>query len=91
MTLTRPVRSAAVAGLLFHTLAALWIWWSYPTGTRGLVLFWSDFPASLLFAGLAGRPYLAASLFAGGALWALGAGLLAALVGKLARRPSGAV
>ena len=86
MALSRPVRSAAIAGFLFHALAVLWIWTSYPTGTRGLVLFWSDFPASLLYAGVSGRAYLAASLLAGGALWALGAGLLAALVGRLARR-----
>jgi hypothetical protein len=90
VSLSRPVRSAAVAGFLLHAIAVLWIWASYPTGTRGLVLFWSDFPVSLFFAGLTGRPFLAASLTTGGALWALGAGLLAALVGRLARRPSGA-
>jgi len=90
VALPRPVRNAALAGFLCHALAALWIWKSYPTGTRGLVLFWSDFPASLAYAGLAGRPFLAASLLAGGALWALWAALFAALVGRLARRPGGA-
>lgn len=90
MAHSRPVRNAALAGFLCHALAALWIWKSYPTGSRGLVLFWSDFPVSLLYAGVSGRAYLAASLAAGGALWALGAALLAALVGKLARRPAGA-
>lgn len=91
MALPRPVRSAAIAGFLLHALAVLWIWKSYPSGTRGLVLFWSDFPVSLLYAGVSGRAYLAASLLAGGALWALGAGLLAALVGRLSRRPTGAL
>lgn len=88
MSLSGPVRGAALAALLFHTLAVAWIWTSYPTASRALILFWSDFPASLAFAGLSGGAYLAASLVVGGALWALGAGLLAALVGKLARRPS---
>ncbi|MBZ0090366.1 MAG: hypothetical protein K8H90_08325 [Thermoanaerobaculia bacterium] len=86
MSLSGPVRGAALAALLLHTLAVVWIWASYPTGSRALLLFWSDFPASLLFAGLSGGAYLAASLLAGGALWAAGAGLLAALVGRLARR-----
>lgn len=90
MSLPRPVRSAAVAGFLCHAVAALWIWASYPTTSRALILFWSDFPVSLLFAGFAGGAFLAASLLAGGALWALGAALLAALVGRLARRPAGA-
>jgi hypothetical protein len=90
VSLSRPVKSAGFTGFLLHTVAAIWIWTSYPTGSRGLVLFWSDFPVSLAFAGLTGRPFLVASLLAGGALWALGAGLLAALVGKLARRPGGA-
>jgi len=90
VSLSGPVKGAAAAALVFHTLAVVWIWATHPTASRALILFWSDFPASLLFAGLAGGAYLAASLVVGGALWAFGAGLLAALVGKLARRPSGA-
>jgi len=89
VAISRPLLQTAIAGFLFHALAVLWIWTSYPTASRALILFWSDFPASLAFAGLSGSAYLAASLVVGGALWALGAGLLAALVGKLARRPSG--
>jgi hypothetical protein len=80
-----PLRAAFVWGVLLHTVAALWIW-SRPGGGRGLVLFWADFPVSLLYAGVTGGAYLAASLLAGGALWGAIAALLAALVGRLARR-----
>jgi hypothetical protein len=80
-----PLRAAFIWGVLLHSLAALWIWSSYG-GTRALVLFWADFPASLAYAGVSGRGFLAASLLAGGLLWGAIAAALAALVGRLARR-----
>ena len=80
-----PARAAALWAFLLHTAAALWIWWRWDPALRSGVLFWMDFPLSLAYAGATGRAFLAASLLAGGALWAaLGAGL-ARLVGRLAR------
>jgi hypothetical protein len=81
-----PVRSAFLAGALLHALAALWIWSRYSSAARALVLFWADFPASLAYAGLGGGRFLAASLLVGSLLWGAVAALLAALVGRVARR-----
>jgi len=80
-----PAREAALWAFGLHALFATWIWWRWGSGVRGGLLFWMDFPVSLAFAGLAGRPFLVASVFAGGAWWALVAGGLTRLVGRVAR------
>lgn len=81
-----PIRAAAIAGGLLHLVAVLLIWRRHGAGTGGLVLFWMDFPVSLVYAGLTGGAYWLASVVAGTALWAAAAVLLTLLVGRLARR-----
>lgn len=80
-----PAREAALWAFGLHTAAVLWVWGRYGTGARGSVLFWMDLPVSLAYAGLAGRPFAAASVLAGGLWWALLAAGLTRLVGSSAR------
>jgi hypothetical protein len=81
-----PARAAALWVFLFHTAAALWLFFSRGAGVRGGVLFWMDFPLSVAWAGAGETSFLAASLLLGGAFWALLAAGLTALVGTIARR-----
>ena len=80
-----PAREAALWAFGLHALCALWIWLRWGSGVRGGLLFWMDFPVSLAFAGWTGSPFLLASVVAGGAWWALVAGGLTHLVGRIAR------
>jgi hypothetical protein len=80
-----PAGAAAFWAFLLHAGFALGVWWRWSSGLRGGLLFWMDFPVSLLFAGLRGPAYFAASLVVGGAWWALLAWLLARLVARTAR------
>ena len=88
--ISRPSRRAMIAALIIgavlHTLTVLWTWRTWGLFGRGNVLAWLDFPASLAYMHLDGEPLLTWSLVAGGLQWALIAGLLALLVGRLARR-----
>lgn len=87
-----PARTAALWAFGLHALGVLWVWWSWGPGFRGGVLFWMDFPVSLLHTVLTGRLFLAASLLLGGAWWALLAGGLTTLIGRAARpEPAGPV
>jgi hypothetical protein len=79
-----PARAAALAAFLLHALAALWVWWRWSAAARGGLLFWMDFPLSLVYAGAHGMMLLAASLVVGSAWWALVAAALARLVGESA-------
>ncbi len=80
-----PARSAALWALLFHSVAALWLWRSWGEGVRGSVLFWMDLPLSLAWAGFSGARFLFASLLLGGAWWALLAGALTTALGRIVR------
>ncbi|HLF57293.1 MAG TPA: hypothetical protein VI942_10655 [Thermoanaerobaculia bacterium] len=81
-----PAGAAAFWAFLLHALGALWIWWRWGSGLRSGVLFWMDFPVALLYAGLRGNAFFAASLAVGGAWWALLAAGLTRLVGRSAAR-----
>jgi hypothetical protein len=82
-------RSPAVATALWafalHALAVGWVRLQWGPGSRGGVLAWMDFPVSLAYGHLSGWAFLAASIVAGGALWAALAGGFALLLGRLAR------
>jgi hypothetical protein len=80
-----PAREVALWAFGLHALAALWVWWRWGTGVRGGLLFWMDFPLSLLYAGARSTALLAASVALGGAWWALVAAGLTVLVGRIAR------
>ncbi|KAB2962397.1 MAG: hypothetical protein F9K16_09190 [Thermoanaerobaculia bacterium] len=80
-----PARAAALWAFLLHTAAVLWIHFRWQPGLGDGVLAWMDFPLSLLWGHLSGGPFLAFSLLAGGALWAVLAAGLTRLVGRLAR------
>lgn len=82
--LSRLTRFSLAAGFLLHTVAVLWIWRSWAGGLRGGWLVWMDLPLSLLYAAVAGRRLLAASLLVGGVEWALIAAGLTYLVGRSA-------
>jgi hypothetical protein len=73
---------AAVAGLLLHTGMILWGWQTSGYFSRGIVVAWMDFPASLAYVHLEGTPMLAWSLAAGGLQWAGIAALLTFLLGR---------
>ena len=76
-------RRAALAGLLLHTIAVLWLWARWDPGLRGAWMIWVDLPLSLLWVGLSGGALLAVSLVVGGLWWgALSAGLTLA-IGRL--------
>lgn len=80
-----PAREAALWAFGLHALASSWVWLRWGSGVRGGLLFWMDFPLSLAFAGLQGKPFLAASVVLGGAWWALVAAGLTLAVGRVAR------
>lgn len=85
MSLRPPIRAAvvaALAGLLLHTVTALWVWRSWGFFGRGNVIAWIDFPVSLAYLHLDGTPLLAWSLVAGGLQWAAICALLAFLLGR---------
>jgi len=84
-----PAREVALWAFGLHALATVWIWARWASGLRGGVLFWMDFPVSLLYAGVRGRLFLLISLVAGGAWWALVAAGLTRLVGRSAASQAG--
>jgi hypothetical protein len=81
----RAARIAFIAGFLLHTLAALTAWWTWSSFGRGNVLAWIDFPVSLAFLHLDGRPLLLWSLLAGGLQWGAIAALLSLFLGRTVR------
>jgi hypothetical protein len=85
----RIVFTCAALAALLHTCAVAWTWASYGPGVRGSWLVWLDLPVSLLYLHLMGASLLPWSLLAGGLQWATTGGLLAWLVGRLARRDGG--
>jgi hypothetical protein len=80
-----PARAAALAAFLLHGVAVVWVRLAWGPGVRGGVVAWMDFPVSLAYGGLPEPGFFAASLLAGGALWAAAAAGLARLVGRVAR------
>jgi len=80
-----PAREAALWAFGLHALCAVWVWLRWGSGVRGGLLFWMDFPLSLLFAGLQGKLFLVASVVLGGAWWAFVAAGLTLAVGRVAR------
>ena len=80
-----PAREVALWAFGLHALAILWVWWRWGSGVRGGVLFWMDLPLSLLYAGLAGKLFLLASIVAGGLWWAVLAAGFTLLVGRSVR------
>jgi hypothetical protein len=88
-TSRRAAAEAAAIGIILHTLTALWIWRTWGSFGRGNVISWLDFPVSLGYMHLDGRPLLIWSLLAGGLQWAAIAALLALLIGRAARRRAG--
>jgi len=81
----RAARIAAILGFLLHALAALVAWKTWGSFGRGNVLAWIDFPVSLAFLHLDGKPLLAWSLLAGGLQWAAIAALLSLFLGRTVR------
>lgn len=78
----RAMAGAALAGLLLHTVTILWVWQTSDYFDRSLVVTWADFPASLAYLHLEGKPMLLWSLVAGGLQWAGIAALLTFLLGR---------
>jgi hypothetical protein len=76
-------RWAAAAGLVLHSLVVLWIWKTWETGLRGVVLFWLDLPASLVYLGDTGSALLGWSLLVGGVQWAVWGWLLSWLLARI--------
>jgi len=81
----RAARVAAILGFLLHAAAALAAWWTWGSFGRGNVLAWIDFPVSLAFLNLDGRPLLFCSLLAGGLQWAAIAALISLFLGRTVR------
>jgi hypothetical protein len=82
---SRAARLALIIGFLLHAIAALTTWWTWSSFGRGNVLAWIDFPVSLLFLHLDGRPLLLWSLLAGGLQWGVIAALLSLFLGRTVR------
>lgn len=82
---TRAVRNAVIAVVLFHSLIALWVWRSWGELGRGTVLVWMDFPVSFTYLHLGDPQFLLGSLLLGGLQWALVAALVTYLLGRSAR------
>jgi hypothetical protein len=80
-----PNRAAMLAGFLLHTATVFGVWETWGEFGRGNVLAWIDFPVSLAFMHLDGRPLLLWSLAAGGLQWAVIAALLTLSLGWAAR------
>ena len=85
MTRHHPGRAALLAGFLLHTATALLVWKTWGELGRGNLIAYMDFPVSLFFMHLDGLPLLLWSLAAGGAQWAVIAGLLTLSLGWAAR------
>ena len=81
----RAARIALIIGFLLHTLAALTAWFTWSSFGRGNVLAWIDFPVSLAFLQLDGRPLLFWSLLVGGLQWGAIAALLSLFLGRTVR------
>ncbi|MCB1009757.1 MAG: hypothetical protein KDB94_12805 [Acidobacteria bacterium] len=81
-----PALPAAIAAALLHAVAVWIVWRRHGAGPGGLILFWMDFPVSLLYGALQGRAFWVASYLAGGALWATAAALFTLFVGRIAKR-----
>lgn len=81
----RAARAAFFIGFLIHAITALTAWWTWSSFGRGNVLAWMDFPVSLLFLRLDGRPLLLWSLLAGGLQWGAIAALLSLFLGRTVR------
>ena len=81
----RAARIAFIAGFLLHTLAALTAWLTWSNFGRGNVLAWIDFPISLAFLHLDGKPLLFWSFLAGGLQWGAIAALLSLFLGRTVR------
>jgi hypothetical protein len=81
----RAARIALIIGFLLHTIAALTAWFTWSSFGRGNVLAWIDFPVSVAFLHLDGRPLLLWSLLAGGLQWGAIAALLSLFLGRTVR------
>lgn len=81
----RALVTAAVAGLLLHTLTVLSVWHSWDYFGRANLLVFMDFPVSLTFLHLDGAALLTSSLIAGSLQWAAIAALLTFWVGATTR------
>ena len=81
----RAARIALIIGFLLHTLAALVAWSTWSSFGRGNVLAWIDFPVSLTFLHLDGKPLLFWSLLAGGLQWGAIAAGLSLFLGRTVR------
>jgi hypothetical protein len=82
---SRAIRNASIAAVLIHTIIALSVWHNWGEFGRGTVLFWMDFPVSLLYSHLDDPEFLAGSLLLGGVQWALLAAGLTYLLGRSVR------
>lgn len=80
-----PARATALWAFLLHAAAVAWVARAWGPALRGGVLVWMDFPVSLLYGRLSEGLFLAASVVAGGALWAAVAAGLATIVGRVTR------
>jgi hypothetical protein len=80
-----PAVTTALWAFALHTLAVGWVRSKWGPGLSGGVLAWMDLPVSLAYGHLSGWAFLAATLVAGGALWAALAAALAVLIGRFAR------
>jgi hypothetical protein len=80
-----PARATALWAFVLHAAAVAWVRARWGPALAGGVLVWMDFPVSLVYGWLSGQLFLAASVVAGGALWAAVAAGLATLVGRVTR------
>jgi hypothetical protein len=84
-----PVRRALVhalwAGLLLHTVTALWVWGTWGYFGRSNVIAWMDLPVSIAYMHVDGGELLTWSLILGGLQWAGIAALLTYLLGRSLR------
>ena len=81
----RAARIALITGFLLHAVTALTVWRTWSSFGRGNVLAWIDFPVSLSFLQLDGRPLLLWSLLAGGLQWGAIEALLSLFLGRTVR------
>jgi hypothetical protein len=81
----RAIRKASLAAVLIHTIVVLSVWHNWGEFGRGTVLFWMDFPVSLLYSHLEDPEFLTGSLLVGGLQWMLLGAALTYLLGRSAR------